>query len=155
MSENDVKNMKGLYFTRDMGDGTNCSLVYLKRPDDHVPALAMRFRLGAGKKMLTCFLEDKDGVCFVDDLTNAMIEFSEDRTAMEEDASEEAGQQLILRQEEKSKVASGAKPKGPTAEEQVLIDSAKAAEDAKAQDEADAAEEFVPEEETEETPTNS
>ena len=135
-----VPNLKGVYFSKDMGDGTSVSLIRLPRPDDKVSALAIRFRMGAGKKMLTCFLEDSEGNCFVDEMSNGMIDYLEDKTAIEEYESEEAGEQLILRQEKKAKAV---KSTGPTDEEKAIEDSKKAAAEALAQDEADASEEFA------------
>ena len=94
-----VTNLKGMYFEKDMGDGTSIAIVRTRRPDDQVFALAMKFRFGGGK-MLTCFLEDAEGVSFVDEMSNALVDYLEDLSQIEIEKMEEAGEAFTLRKEE-------------------------------------------------------
>jgi len=66
--------MKTRYFMKDLGDGTSIELAQMRRPDDDTMALAIRFRLSDGR-MLNCFLEDKEGNCFVDELCEGLTDF--------------------------------------------------------------------------------
>ena len=99
--------MKGLYFEKDMGDGTYVSVVRIKREDDGNWALAFRFRFDG--KMLTCFLEDMDGNCFVDELTDALVEYLDDKTDEEIEESEEKGKAFTARKEAEKKQKAEAK----------------------------------------------
>jgi hypothetical protein len=66
--------MKTRYFMKDLGDGTSVELARMRRPDDDNMALAIRFKLSDGR-MLNCFLEDKDGNSFVDELCEGLTDF--------------------------------------------------------------------------------
>ena len=105
MSEVETKknktNLKGMYFEKDMGDGTHFSVVRVRRPDDEVWALAIKLK--SGSKSVTCFLEDVNGVCFVDDLTDALVDYMEDISEIEIEKSEEDGEAFVLRKEEEAK----------------------------------------------------
>jgi len=81
-----MANIKGQYLTRDLGDGTNMSVVNVKRPDDGTFALA--FRLRAGQKSVTCFLEDVDANSYVSELIEALEDYQADRAAVEAEEAE-------------------------------------------------------------------
>jgi hypothetical protein len=79
--------MKTRYFMKDLGDGTSIELTHMRRPDDDTMALAMRFKLSGGR-MLNCFLEDKEGNSFVEELCEGLTDFLCDvseKTKREED----------------------------------------------------------------------
>ena len=78
-----MANIKGQYLKRDLGDGTTISVINTKRPDDGTFALA--FRLRAGKKMVTVFLEDVDAVSYVDELVEALQDYQTDRDAVSDE----------------------------------------------------------------------
>ncbi len=81
-----MANIKGQYLSKDLGDGTSVSIINAKRPDDNTFALA--FRLRAGKKSVTCFLEDIDAVSYVPELIEALQNYQEDRQAVEDEENE-------------------------------------------------------------------
>ncbi len=93
--------MKGMYFEKQMGDGTSVSVIRSRREDDGRWALAFRYRFDG--KMLTCFLEDADGVCFVDELTDALVDYLDDKTDEGIEESEEKGKTFIRRKEAEKK----------------------------------------------------
>ena len=95
-------NLKGQYFAQDMGDGTSFSIVRKRRPDDEVWALALQFNVGP-EKQLTCFLEDAEGVSFVSEMTDALIDYLEDLGEIEIEKMEEEAEAFILRKEEEEK----------------------------------------------------
>lgn len=105
MSESALKekktNLKGRYFEKDLGDGTFMSIIRVKRPDDDTWALALRLR--ANNKTATCFLEDINGVCFVSDLTDALLDYLEDVSDIAIEKSEADGKAFILRKEQEAK----------------------------------------------------
>ena len=78
-----MANIKGQYLKKDLGDGTTISVINTKRPDDGTFALA--FRLRAGEKMVTAFLEDVDAVSYVEELRDALSAYLEDRFAVNEE----------------------------------------------------------------------
>lgn len=92
-------NLKGQYFSKDMGDGTSVSVIRKRRPDDEVWALAMEFRFPGGKVM-TCFLEDSSGVAFVEELADGLIDYLDDISEINIENSETAGDEFILRKRE-------------------------------------------------------
>ena len=94
-------NLKGSYFQKEMGDGTTLSVIRKRRPDDQVFALALELR--AGTKTATCFLEDINGRCFVDELTDALLDYLEDVSEMKIEKMEENGEAFILRKEQEKK----------------------------------------------------
>ncbi len=94
-------NLKGSYFQKEMGDGTTLSVIRKRRPDDQVFALALELRVGT--KTATCFLEDINGVCFVNELTDALVEYLEDVSEMEIEKMEENGKAFILRKEKEER----------------------------------------------------
>ena len=94
-------NLKGMYFEKAMGDGTNMKIVRLRRPDDENWALALQLR--AGTKTATCFLEDVDGIPFVQELADALIDYLEDLSNIEIEQMEQDGEAFILRKEEEAK----------------------------------------------------
>ena len=96
-----VTNLRGMYFEKEMGDGSTMSIVRKRRPDDEVWALALILK--AGTKTATCFLEDKNGVCFVDELTDGLLDYMEDVSNIEIEKSESAGEAFILRKEKEAK----------------------------------------------------
>lgn len=81
-----MANIKGQYFLKDLGDGTSVSVINVKRGDDGTFALA--FRLRAGEKSVTCFLETVDAESYVPELVEALQEYQEDRMAVEEEESD-------------------------------------------------------------------
>jgi len=95
-------NLKGQYFYRDLGDGTSVSIVRKRRPDDEVWALAMLFKFPGGKS-LTCFLEDVNGVCFVDELADGLCDYLEDVSEIAIEKMEADSEAFILRKEEEEK----------------------------------------------------
>lgn len=94
-------NLKGMYFEKAMGDGTSFSVIRTRRPDDDVWALALR--INAGSKTATIFLEDVEGVSFVSELTDALVDYLEDVTEIEIEKSEEDAEAFTLRKEEEAK----------------------------------------------------
>lgn len=94
-------NLKGMYFEKEMGDGTSLSIVRTRRPDDETWALAIKLRVGT--KTATCFLEDKDGKCFVDEMTDGLLDYLDDKSNIEIENMEAAGEAFILRKEEEAK----------------------------------------------------
>ena len=94
-------NLKGMYFEKELGDGSTMSIVRKRRPDDEVWALALILK--AGTKTATCFLEDKNGICFVDELTDGLLDYMEDISNIEIEKSEKAGEAFILRKEKEEK----------------------------------------------------
>jgi hypothetical protein len=78
-----MKNIKGQYLKKDLGDGTIVSVVNAKRPDDGTFALAILLRVGT--RTATCFLEDVEAVSYVDELIEALQEYQADRLAMDEE----------------------------------------------------------------------
>lgn len=101
MSTTKTTNLKGMYFQKEMGDGTTLSVIRKRRPDDQVFALTLELR--AGTKTATCFLEDINGVCFVDELTDALLDYLEDVSEMEIEKMEEDGEAFTLRKEKEKK----------------------------------------------------
>jgi len=81
-----MANIKGQYLKKDLGDGTNVSLINAKRTDDGTFALA--FRLRDGGRSLTVFLEDVDAVSYVRELRDALTEYMVDRDAVEAEEAE-------------------------------------------------------------------
>ncbi len=94
-------NLKGMYFQKEMGDGTSLSVVRKRRPDDQVFALALELRVGT--KTATCFLEDVSGIGFVNELTDALLDYMEDVSEMEIEKMEEDGKAFILRKEQEER----------------------------------------------------
>lgn len=94
-------NLRGMYFQKELGDGTSMSIIRTRRPDDQVFALAIQLRVGT--KTATCFLEDINGVCFVDELTEALIEYLEDVSEMKIEKDETDGEAFLLRKEQEAK----------------------------------------------------
>lgn len=101
--EQKVTNIKGVYFSKEMGDGTTVSVIRKRRPDDEVWAMAMEFR--NGPKVLTCFLETLDGECFVNELADALVDYLYDKSEMEINGEEEDGAAFLLRKAEEAKKA--------------------------------------------------
>ncbi len=101
MSETKTTNLKGHYFEKDLGDGTVMGIIRTRRPDDDTWALALRLR--ANGKTATCFLEDVNGVCFVDELTDALLDYMEDVSDIAIEKSEADGKAFILRKEQEEK----------------------------------------------------
>ena len=105
MTESTMKekktNLKGHYFEKNLGDGTTMSIIRTRRPDDDTWALALRLR--AGGKTATCFLEDVNGVCFVDELTDALVDYLEDVSNIKIEEMEADGEAFILRKEQEKK----------------------------------------------------
>ncbi|KKK90239.1 hypothetical protein LCGC14_2725090 [marine sediment metagenome] len=95
-------NLKGQYFYKDMGDGTSVSIVRKRRPDDEVWALVMLFKFPGGK-LLTCFLEDTNGIPFIQELADGLIDYLEDVSEIDIENSEAAGDDFILRKRETAK----------------------------------------------------
>ena len=94
-------NLKGMYFEKAMGDGTSLTIVRQRRPDDENWALALQFRVGT--KTLTCFLEDVNGVCFVDELADGLCDYLEDVSEIAIEKMEADSEAFILRKEEEEK----------------------------------------------------
>jgi hypothetical protein len=94
-------NLKGMYFEKDLGDGTMMKLIRLRRPDDDNWALAIQ--LSAGTQKATCFLEDIKGVSFASELADGLVDFLEDISNMEIEKSEAEGDSFILRKQAKGK----------------------------------------------------
>jgi hypothetical protein len=107
-------NLKGMYFEKDLGDGTTMKLIRIRRPDDDNWALAIQ--LNAGTKKVTCFLEDKEGVSFAGDLADGIVDFLEDVSDMEIEKQEAAGDSFIVRKQTKSAKDKDAKDKWQDAE---------------------------------------
>lgn len=99
--EKKVTNLRGMYFEKELGDGTTLTVVRKRRPDDDTWALAIVLRVGT--KTATCFLEDKEGKCFVDELTDGLLDYMEDVSNIIIEKSEEDGEAFILRKEQKAK----------------------------------------------------
>jgi hypothetical protein len=103
-----MANIKGQYLNKDLGDGTTVSLINAKRVDDGTFALA--FRLRAGEKSVTCFLETVDAVSYVDELVEALQDYQADRQAVEEEENtrraEEHDAMKTKRDSNKKKVTS-------------------------------------------------
>ena len=78
-----MSNIKGQYLKKDLGDGTTISIINTKRPDDGTFALA--FRLRAGEKMVTAFLEDVDANSYAEELRDALTEYLKDRADVEDE----------------------------------------------------------------------
>ncbi len=95
-------NLKGQYFYRDLGDGTSVSVIRKRRPDDEVWALAMLFKFPGGKS-LTCFLEDVNGVSFVQEIAEGLLDYLDDTIDIEIEKSEADGDEFILRKRETAK----------------------------------------------------
>jgi hypothetical protein len=81
-----MSNIKGQYLKKDLGDGTNVSLINAKRGDDGTFALA--FRLRDGGRSVTLFLENVDAVSYAEELRDALTEYLEDRLAVDEEEAE-------------------------------------------------------------------
>jgi len=81
-----MANIKGQYLNKDLGDGTTISLINAKRPDDGTWALA--FRLRAGQKLVTAFLEDVEAVSYAEELRDALTEYLEDKKAVADEETE-------------------------------------------------------------------
>ncbi|KKK77457.1 hypothetical protein LCGC14_2853420 [marine sediment metagenome] len=96
-----VTNLKGRYFQRELGDGTSMNVIRMRRPDDQVFALALQLRVGT--KVATCFLEDVNGVCFVDELSEALIDYLEDVSEIKIEKDEIDGEAFLLRKEQEEK----------------------------------------------------
>ncbi len=94
-------NLKGMYFEKDLGDGTTMKIIRLRRPDDENWALAIELRNGT--KTARCFLEDVEGVPFVQELADALVDYLEDVSEIEIEKMEEDGEAFILRKEEEAK----------------------------------------------------
>lgn len=94
-------NLKGMYFQKELGDGTSMSIIRTRRPDDQVFALALQLRVGT--KTATCFLEDVNGVCFVSDLTDALLDYLEDVSNIVIEKNEADGEAFLLRKEQEAK----------------------------------------------------
>jgi hypothetical protein len=86
-----MANIKGQYLKRDLGDGTNVSLINTKRSDDGTFALA--FRLRDGGRSVTLFLEDVDAVSYARELRDALTEYMVDRDAVEAEEAERRGKE--------------------------------------------------------------
>ena len=98
--------MKGMYFEKDLGDGTRVSVVRIRREDDGNWALAFRWNFDG--KVLTCFLEDVDGECFVDELTDVLVQYLEDKGDEAIEESEEKALAFVKRKKaEEDKRAPG------------------------------------------------
>jgi hypothetical protein len=94
-------NLKGMYFDKDMGDGTSMKIIRLRRPDDEVWALALQLR--CGPKTATCFLEDVKGVPFVQELADALVDYLYDLSEIEIEQMEQDGEAFTVRKEEEAK----------------------------------------------------
>jgi hypothetical protein len=81
-----MPNIKGMYYEKTLDEDTNMSVVNIRRPDDGNWALAMRFNIGG--KILTCFVEDIEGVSFAGELGEALLEYAADAKAVQ-DAEDE------------------------------------------------------------------
>lgn len=120
LKENKVTNLKGSYFSKDMGDGTMMSVIRKRRPDDEVWALALEFRNGA--KVMTCFLETLDGVCFVNELADALVDYLYDFSEIEINGEEEDGVAFLLRKAEEAKKAGTVDECADSTEEELTED---------------------------------
>ena len=94
-------NLKGMYFEKDLGDGTSMKIIRLRRPDDENWALALELRNGT--KSARCFLEDVNAVSFVQELADALIDYLEDLGNIEIEQMEADGEAFTLRKEEEAK----------------------------------------------------
>jgi hypothetical protein len=72
-----MANIKGMYLTKDLGDGTQVSLVNMKRPDDGIFALCLMLR--DGSRTAKVFLEDIDSVSYAEELRDALTAYLSDR----------------------------------------------------------------------------
>lgn len=97
-------NIKGQYLSKELGDGTNVSLINARRKDDGTNALA--FRLRDGGRSVTLFLEDVDAVSYAEELRDALTEYLADRQAVEEEESKRRSNEHAAMKDkrEKSKV---------------------------------------------------
>ena len=101
VTETKTTNLKGRYFQKELGDGTSMGIIRMRRPDDQVFALALQLRVGT--KVATCFLEDINGVCFVDELTEALLDYLEDVSEIKIEKDEADGEAFLLRKEQEEK----------------------------------------------------
>lgn len=107
-------NLKGMYFEKDLGDGTMLKLIRLRRPDDQNWALAIE--LSAGGKKARCFLEDVEGVCFANDLADGLVDFLADVSEIEIEKLEADGDNFITAKRDKAKKNKDSKDKWQDAE---------------------------------------
>ena len=106
-------NLKGMYFEKDLGDGTMLKLIRLRRPDDQNWALAIE--LSAGGKKARCFLEDVEGVCFANDLADGLVDFLADVSEIEIEKLEADGDNFITAKRAKAEKDKTSKDKWPAA----------------------------------------
>jgi len=89
--------MRSMYFDKDLGDDTRLKVVRIQRPDDGVPAMALQFCFE--NKVLSCFLENNDGVSYIDELTEALVLCMEDMWKEQKEESERKAKEHLLRKE--------------------------------------------------------
>jgi hypothetical protein len=95
------KNLKGMYFEKDLGDGTRMKIIRLRRPDDANWALAIQ--LSAGTKKATCFLEDSEGKCFAGELADGLVDYLEDVAEIAIEEGEAKGDSFITAKRKRAK----------------------------------------------------
>lgn len=97
-----MANIKGLYLKKDLGDGTSVKVINAKRPDDGLMALAILLQVGV--KTATVFLEDVEGVSYVDELVEALKDYQLDRDAVADEEDERRAKEHANMKEKRDKV---------------------------------------------------